>query len=317
MGQEDTRSARGEEPGPEHQERQAGGDVGAQVTSVGAEDSRWLSPLYQAHHAPRYDRQDIIREYEREHRCRLVVMIDVIYSDSVPFFEELLFDANPSEDLHVMLASPGGDGETAVRLVRMAQQRCRHLTVIVPDQAKSAATIFALGAHHILMGPTSDLGPVDPQLHIAGVWVSAKDLIEAVDRAQQAVSAAPDSYPLHVALLADVNAIIVQQARSALLRTGDLVEEALRSNPDRTDGHTDELKSKLSGPFIERPRSHAAIIGHAAALEAGLPALACEPNSTQWRQIWTLWSRYLSIGPLGAFRIYEGARASQVIPWGP
>ena len=34
-----------------------------------------------------------------------------------------------------MLSTPGGDGETAIRLIRQAQSRCRELTVIVPDQA--------------------------------------------------------------------------------------------------------------------------------------------------------------------------------------
>lgn len=29
-----------------------------------------------------------------------------------------LYDANPDEDLHVMLCTLGGDGETALRLVR-------------------------------------------------------------------------------------------------------------------------------------------------------------------------------------------------------
>jgi len=100
--------------------------------------------------------------------------------------EDLVFEASSSEDLHLMLDSPGGDGETAVRLVRSAQARCRELTIIVPNQAKSVATLLAMGAHHILMGPTSDLGPVDPQFPFPnpsgrGLY-SAKDLIAAVAR---------------------------------------------------------------------------------------------------------------------------------------
>lgn len=71
-----------------------------------------------------------------------------------------------------------------MRLVRSAQARCRRLTVIVPDQAKSAATLLALGAHQILMGPTSDLGPVDPQFQLGeNDLVSAKAIIAAVEKA--------------------------------------------------------------------------------------------------------------------------------------
>ncbi|MBM3703052.1 MAG: hypothetical protein FJW63_08735, partial [Actinobacteria bacterium] len=38
--------------------------------------------------------------------------------------------------------------------------------VIVPGKAKSAATMICLGASEIMMGKTSELGPVDPQIVI-------------------------------------------------------------------------------------------------------------------------------------------------------
>src|SRR5688500_10195754 len=111
-------------------------------------------------------------------------MLDAIFPDSVTPFEELIYDADPSQDLHLILASPGGDGETAVGAVRSAPALRRERTVVVPDQAKSAATFLALAAHRLLMGPVSDLGPVDPQVRLQdGRLVSAKDIIAAVDDA--------------------------------------------------------------------------------------------------------------------------------------
>jgi membrane-bound ClpP family serine protease len=167
----------------------------------------------------------MIRLYQTSRDCRLIVVMDVLFSDSIPHLEELLHNADPGQDMHLLLVSPGGDGEVAVRMVRSVQARCRELTVIVPDFAKSAATILCLGAHWLLMGPTSDLGPVDPQFQIANTsgLVSAKDIIAAVETAEAAVAARPDTYPLHAALLSDVTGLQVQQARSALARTGDLV----------------------------------------------------------------------------------------------
>ncbi len=97
------------------------------------------SPLFHAQHAARYERQRLIGEYEQSYDCRLVVIIDAIFPYSTTYLEELIFDADPSRNLHMMLASPGGDGETAIRLVRSAQSRCSELTVVVPDVAKSAA----------------------------------------------------------------------------------------------------------------------------------------------------------------------------------
>ena len=273
------------------------------------------SPLYHAEQAARYDRQGLIKAYQDRFDCRLVVLIDAIFGWGVTLFEELIHDADASQDLHLLLDTPGGDGETAVRLVRAAQARCKELTVIVADQAKSAGTLLTMGAHRILMGPTSDLGPVDPQFSQSdGSLISAKDIIAAVDDAAQKVQSAPATYPIYAALLGDVSALKVQQARSALARSADLVEEALRSNPDRSDKDVKELKAKLKAPLIDAKQSHAAIFGAKDALKVGLPVEEADPASEQWKMIWRLWAKYYALGPT---RIYEGERASKTVQWTP
>ncbi len=74
------------------------------------------SPLYEAQNASRYERQQLIRTYQQVNACRLVVLIDALFPESVTLFEETLYDANRDEDLHIILSTPGGDGETAIRL---------------------------------------------------------------------------------------------------------------------------------------------------------------------------------------------------------
>ena len=190
----------------------------------------------------------------------------------------------------------------------------RELTVIIPDMAKSAGTILALGAHHILLGPTSDLGPIDPQFQVGQDLVSAKDIIAALESAEAAIRASPATFPLHAALLADVTALMVQQARSALARSGDVMREALKSQPDRTPAEIDSLCASLMQPLIEVPRSHGASLGIADAVSLGLPVIAADPRSDQWQLLWRLWIKYLSAGQ----RIYEGVRASKPVgPWQP
>ncbi|MFI4991421.1 MAG: serine dehydrogenase [Solirubrobacterales bacterium] len=237
----------------------------------------------------------------------------MLFPDVVTVFEELVHDADPNQDLHLLLDTPGGDGETAIRVVRSAQARCRELTVIVPNQAKSAGTILLIGAHHVLMGPTSDLGPVDPQFPTQKGLYSAKDLIAAVERAETTLAQNPDSYPLQVALLADFSAVMVQQARSALDRSGDLVREALRSNPDRTAEEVDTLAKALREKLIDLPQDHGAVFGAKDAEEVGLPVIHADPRGDQWRAVWELWSKYFD---LECF-VCEGRLASQVSPRGP
>jgi hypothetical protein len=164
----------------------------------------------------------------------------------------------------------------------------------------------------ILMAPASDLGPIDPQFQFPdGSLVAAKDIIAAVDDATQKVQDAPNTYPIHAALLSDVSAVMVQQARSELLRTGDLLEEALKSNPDRTQDQVAELKEKLREPLIDRPKTHAAIFNVTDAQTVGLPAVSADPDGEQWQRIWRLWAKYWA---LGLPRVYEGTKASHIWP---
>ena len=269
------------------------------------------SPLFEALNASRYERQNLIRDYESKYSCRLVVLIDVIHLDSVTPFEETLYDASPEEDLHVMLSTPGGDGETALRLIRQAQSRCRQLTVIVPNQAKSAGTLFALGADHLYLGPTSDLGPIDPQFLLPnGQWAAAKTIIAAVEDAEQRVAAKPSTYPVHASLLSDLTALKVQQAREALERAGDQLSEALACASTRTPKSVDEMAAVLHPTLIGETPSHHAIISSQSAIALGLPVQEANPTDPRWQAIWRMWAKY---SVLNARRVYEGGHASFVV----
>jgi len=276
------------------------------------------SPLYSAQHELRFQRQALIEEYEKANNCRLVVLIGAIISFSLTLFEEVLSDIDcNTNELHVLLQSPGGDGEVAVRLARAAQARCKSLVVIVPDVAKSAGTLFTLGASRILMGPTSDLGPTDPQIVVKAnePFVAAKDIIKSVEDAAAAVQKQPETYPLYSALLSDVSALLLQQARAALARGSDLLREALATNASRSDAEVQALAATLQPLLVDSPHSHGAIFGAKEAAAAGLPVETLAPNSAQWKAIWSLWTRYFHLSGGGAKQMFafEGTRISQIL----
>jgi hypothetical protein len=243
-------------------------------------------------------------------------MIDQIFADNMTYLEELLHPLDASRPLHVLLASPGGDGETAIRIVRSLQARCTELTILLPDMAKSAATILCLGADRLVFGPGGDLGPVDPQMRYPnGTLASAKELVEAVDEAERRITANPETYPLFANLLAEVTMIMVEQARYALARSGALVKEGLAAATGRTPEAVEQLALALQQPLIEEPTSHSAVISCDAANKFGLPAEAAVPDSEEWALIWSLWTRYFTLGafPVGSVAVYEGDRVSQII----
>lgn len=270
------------------------------------------SPLYEAQHASRYERQSLIRDYEEAYDCRFVVLKDVLFRRSVTLFEETLHDASPEEDLHVLLATPGGDGETALRLVRQAQSRCRELTVVIPDQAKSAGTLFALGADHIYMGPTSDLGPVDPQFMLSGSLAAGKAIIAAVEEAERRVQQNPQTYALHASLLGDISALMVQQARDALKRTDGQLLDALACASSRTAEDVEALASRLRGPLLDDTKSHGEAISSARAVKLGLPVEEGVHGDERWQRVWRMWAKYYI---LETQYVYEGRRASHVKPY--
>jgi hypothetical protein len=272
------------------------------------------TPLFLAQHDDRYLRRSLIEAYEARHNCRLAVVIDLIHPDSVTLFADLLHGTDPDRELHVLLRSQGGDAEVAVRLARMAQAACSRFVVVVPDIAKSAATIFALGADEIVMGPASDLGPIDPQvlIHDRG-YVSAKEVIRAVNQALQDSSDRPNTFALHSALLGmgNVDATLYQVALSALDQTAEVAQQALGSNPRREPQDVAQLVMSVTTSLITETRAHSAVVGAAEARTVGLPVTELRHDSERWQEIWSLWTRYFALG-VDDKLIYESATASQI-----
>jgi hypothetical protein len=68
------------------------------------------------------------------------------------------------DELDLVLHSPGGSPEAAEQMLDYLRSQFRYIRALVPLQAKSAATMLALGCDEIVMGLHSELGPIDPQI---------------------------------------------------------------------------------------------------------------------------------------------------------
>ena len=64
----------------------------------------------------------------------------------------------------IVLETPGGVVEVVERMVQVIRNFYQEVIVIVPNQAMSAGTVFALSADRIMMDYFSRLGPIDPQI---------------------------------------------------------------------------------------------------------------------------------------------------------
>ena len=95
--------------------------------------------------------------------------------------DDLIKEAREHVEIDVWLESPGGDAHAAYKLALVLRDKAQRLRVVVPDYAKSAATLLTLAADEIYMAPAAELGPLDAQVPREGGVIPA---ISALDMAR-------------------------------------------------------------------------------------------------------------------------------------
>ncbi len=87
-----------------------------------------------------------------------------ICSNDVAGLYGILRSMGKIDRLSLFIKSDGGHGQSSLRMVNLLRQFVGRLTAIVPLECASAATMLALGADKILMGPLAYLSAVDTSL---------------------------------------------------------------------------------------------------------------------------------------------------------
>lgn len=87
-----------------------------------------------------------------------------ICQNDVIAMSRLLGPIRKQSKVALFLKSDGGNPEAALRLVHLLRQKFAHISLLAPFECASAATMVALGANDIHMGPTSYLTAVDSSL---------------------------------------------------------------------------------------------------------------------------------------------------------
>ncbi len=87
----------------------------------------------------------------------------VCHDDVLALFV-LLEKIGHQKTIYLFIKSSGGNGQASLRLVNLLRQYCDEVVAVVPLECASAATMIALGANEIHMGPMAYLTPVDTSL---------------------------------------------------------------------------------------------------------------------------------------------------------
>jgi hypothetical protein len=87
-----------------------------------------------------------------------------VCDNDVIAFYELLEAIGKQETLYFYIKSGGGDGEASLRIINLLRQYCDELVAVIPLECASAATMLAIGANRMIMGPMAHLTAVDTSL---------------------------------------------------------------------------------------------------------------------------------------------------------
>lgn len=92
-----------------------------------------------------------------------------VYNGEIDYFFDkkiikILKQSDASENIVFFLTTPGGDPDSAYKLSRYLQQNYKMFSLAVLGACKSAGTLFALGAHEVIMNSEGEFGPLDVQL---------------------------------------------------------------------------------------------------------------------------------------------------------
>lgn len=112
----------------------------------------------------------------------------------VPLYKQLKAIGH-TQKIDLLLNSYGGAVDTPYKLVMLIREFCEEFGVIVPLAAKSAASMVVLGADEVVMGPISELGPIDPLVKhpiYKDLWVPVQAIRHCLEYLQRMIASSPD-----------------------------------------------------------------------------------------------------------------------------
>lgn len=110
--------------------------------------------------------------------------------------ENLKTSANLPKKLHLIIHTPGGRVDATTKIARYLRGAFDEIEAYVPYEAASGGTVLCLAANCIVMGDTSNLTPIDPQIKYKGETVSAVSYEQAIDdMTEKYPTSSPDEIP--------------------------------------------------------------------------------------------------------------------------
>ncbi len=257
------------------------------------------TPLYEAIRSDRYARQKTISSIEEITKRQLIVYEANIWSkrsglgeEDIQPFGDLLTNVSSKQNIDLILHSPGGDIDAAEKIIYMCREIGGGFRVIVPEYAKSAATLIALASDEVVMGLTSELGPIDAQLFGPGpgggvFQTSAQSFIDEFDDIKEKVNETGNLSPVYFPLLSELNLGFIRMCRNLMARSQKFAEKWLKKYMLK-DNPTAAKKLAADLCNVKKWLSHGVVINAEEAKEMGIKIMKLERDDDLWKMIWYL-----------------------------
>jgi hypothetical protein len=197
----------------------------------------------------------------------------------VDTIEMLLPENRKFEKLDLFLQSPGGFLDSAYKNIRILQEYCDELNVIVPLYAKSAATVMCLGAKEIVMTVFAELGPIDPivqnpanpQIHVPARAI--KDFFEFLSSTETTEKITVDPL-IKEKMTTILNPYLIGSYQTALKSSKQIAVKLLKENA--LNGKDANVIECAVRKLTEEYYSHSYVIDRNEAREIGLNVVKSE-----------------------------------------
>lgn len=150
----------------------------------------------------------------------------MITNEDIEGFMEVFHDLS-GNSIDLVLHSSGGRVEATEAIVQYLRSKFRHIRVIIPHEAMSAATMLACAADEIIMGRQSYLGPIDPQFQLQtslGVQsVPAQAILDQFARAKRECIDDRANLAVWVPSLQQYGPALLEQCEHAVALSKELV----------------------------------------------------------------------------------------------
>jgi len=235
-------------------------------------------------------------------------------------FDEVTRNLPKDSKIDILLHSPGGSAEAAESIVALLRDRFSYIRFIIPNVAKSAATMLAMSGEQLLMDDRSELGPTDPQMIFTQqgrvIVAPAQAIKDQFKAAQDEINADPNKLPSWVPILGWYGPALLAQCDNHLALAEELVSKWLEQYMFAGDPQAKEKAEQIAGYLADhnRFRSHERSVGIAdlQALDANILDMRTEPElHDAVRDLYTAIT--LTFMNTGAYKIVENSNGEALI----